>query len=429
MQINGIHQDLEASLEHAALKRAFEARRPAARAALADWLSSRDPRLLAFRRSLEREDDLGPAQTMVSHLAASASDIIVLGTGGSSLGAQAITQLSFWGTPAAATSRLSPRLHFIDNLDGNTFHRFLGQIDLRSAHFHIVSKSGSTAEPLLLMLAALEAIEHEVGTKGLGERFSGEAEPGPNPVRRLLEELKAPVLEHDPDLGGRFTAFSTVGLVPAMIAGLDANLFRHAGQQALAAAQSGDMMAADGAALAVAASDIGLSQQVMWNYTDRLERFAKWWRQLWAESLGKSGHGTTPVDALGPVDQHSQLQLYLDGPADKLFTLISPPKAQTLTASSTWATKAGLDLFAGRDLADVTQAQARATAESLRAVGRPVRVFSLTTPLDEKSLAALMLHFILETLVAARLWNVDPFGQPAVEAGKQLTRKYLEAAR
>ena len=429
MQMNGIHQDLDASLAHPALKQAFEARRPAATAALANWLSSRDPRLLAFRRSLERDDDLGPAKAVVSHLSAGASDVIVLGTGGSSLGAQAIAQLSFWGTPAAATSGQFPRLHFVDNLDGSTFQRLLGQIDLRTTRFHVVSKSGSTADPLLLMLAALDAVEREIGVEGLTGRFSGEAELGPNPVRRLLEELKAPVLEHDPDLGGRFTAFSTVGLVPAMIAGLDVKLFRQSGLRALAAAAGGNTEAADGAALSVAASDIGLSQQVMWNYTDRLDRFAKWWRQLWAESLGKSGRGTTPVDALGPVDQHSQLQLYLDGPADKLFTLISPPKIRTLTASVSWAKMAGLDLFAGRDLADVTHAQARATAETLRSVGRPVRVLSLATPLDEKSLAELMLHFILETLVAASLWDVDPFGQPAVETGKHLTRKYLEAAR
>jgi glucose-6-phosphate isomerase len=165
----------------------------------------------------------------------------------------------------------------------------------------------------------------------------------------------------------------------------------------------------------------------MWNYADRLERLSKWWRQLWAESLGKAGHGTTPVDALGPVDQHSQLQLYLDGPADKLFTVISGSRGDTVKASSAWAKRAGLPLFDGRDLSDVTDAQMRATVETLRSQGRPVRTLALDGPLDEARLASLMVHFILETLVAARLWNVDPFGQPAVEAGKLLTRTYLEA--
>jgi glucose-6-phosphate isomerase len=212
-----------------------------------------------------------------------------------------------------------------------------------------------------------------------------------------------------------------------MLAGLDAAAFRQAGRRALDAAAAGNNAAAEGAALSVAASDAGLSQQVMWNYADRLERLSKWWRQLWAESLGKAGHGTTPVDALGPVDQHSQLQLYLDGPADKLFTVISGARGDTVKASSAWAKRAGLPLFDGRDLSDVTDAQMRATVETLRSHGRPVRTLVLDGPLDEARLASLMVHFILETLVAARLWNVDPFGQPAVEAGKLLTRTYLEA--
>ena len=430
MQTEAFQQDLTPALANAALHQAFAARRSAAHEALRDWLGSVDPRVRAFRRSVEREDDLGPAMAVVEHLQKDASDVVVLGTGGSSLGAQAIAQLSFWGTAAASSAaRTAPRLHLVDNLDGQTFRRFLSGVDLRTTRFHVVSKSGGTAEPLLHMLAAIEAIESAGGSKYLKHHFAGEAGPGQNPVRQLLEEMGSPVLEHDPELGGRYTAFSTVGLVPAMLAGVDAAAFRDAGRRALAMAMAGDMTSADGAALAVAAREAGLSQQVMWNYSDRLERFAKWWRQLWAESLGKSGCGTTPVDALGPVDQHSQLQLYLDGPADKLFTLVCVPREQTLSASSAWATRAGLAAFAGRDLSDVTHAQSLATAESLQRGGRPVRTLRLRAPLDEAGLAGLMVHFILETLVAARLWNVDPFGQPAVEAGKQLTMQYLEAGR
>ncbi len=429
MHPEGFHQDLEQALELPALRAAFEARRHAAHAALKEWLSAQDPRVSAFRRSLERSDDLEPAQAIVQHLQKNTTDVVILGTGGSSLGAQAIAQLSFWGTVAAPAVKTTPRLHLIDNLDGQTFRRFLEGVDLRTTRFHVVSKSGGTAEPLLQMLAVIDAMETAGGGKYLKHHFSGEAEPGSNPVRQILEHMGAPLLDHDPDLGGRYTAFSTVGLVPALLAGVDAGAFRRAGRQAMAAADAGDMTAADGAALAVAARDVGLAQHVMWNYSDRLERFAKWWRQLWAESLGKSGHGTTPVDAIGPVDQHSQLQLYLDGPADKLFTLISAPATRTVAASTAWATRAGLDIFAGRDLSEVTRAQARATAESLARGGRPVRTLTLQAPLDERGLAGLMIHFILETLVAARLWNVDPFGQPAVEAGKQLTRKYLEAGR
>jgi glucose-6-phosphate isomerase len=423
----GFHQDLTPALGHAALRQAFANRRAPAMAALKEWTASADPRFLAFRRTLERSDDIQAAQKVVAHLTRDASDVVVLGIGGSSLGAQAIAQLSWWGTPAAAVTSRKPRLHIIDNLDGTTFRRFLEGVDMRTTRFHVVSKSGNTAEPLLQMLAAIAAIEAAGGGKNLSHHFTGETEPGDNPLRRLLAEVGAPILDHDPELGGRYTAFSTVGLVPAMLAGLDAAAFRQAGRRALDAAAAGDNAAAEGAALAVAASDAGLSQQVMWNYADRLERLSKWWRQLWAESLGKAGHGTTPVDALGPVDQHSQLQLYLDGPADKLFTVISGARGDTVKASSAWARRAALPLFDGRDLSDVTDAQMRATVETLRSHGRPVRTLVLDGPLNEAGLASLMVHFILETLVAARLWNVDPFGQPAVEAGKLLTRTYLES--
>ncbi len=413
---------------HEPLRQAFAGRRQPGIDALRHWTASADPRFVAFRRTLERSDDIEAAQKIVAHLSTEASDVVVLGIGGSSLGAQAIAQLSFWGTPAASVVTRTPRLHLIDNLDGTTFQRFLEGVDLRTTRFHVVSKSGNTAEPLLQMLAAISAIEGAGGGKYLKHHFSGETEPGDNPLRRLLKEVGAPILDHDPELGGRYTAFSTVGLVPAMLAGLDAKAFRQAGRQALDATAGGNLAAAEGAAIAVAARDAGLSQQVMWNYADRLERFSKWWRQLWAESLGKAGHGTTPVDALGPVDQHSQLQLYLDGPADKLFSVICAPRGDTVRASTDWAMRVGLPLFAGRDLSHVAEAQARATVETLRNSGRPVRVPTLDGPLDESRLAALMVHFILETLVAATLWDVDPFGQPAVEAGKLLTKTYLESS-
>jgi glucose-6-phosphate isomerase len=224
---------------------------------------------------------------------------------------------------------------------------------------------------------------------------------------------------------------TNVGLLPAAALGVDVAAIRAGSgvslKAALAAVRPADAPAAAGAALNLAAARGGRNIAVLMGYADRLERLSKWWRQLWAESLGKAGHGTTPVDALGPVDQHSQLQLYLDGPADKLFTVISGARGDTVKASSAWAKRAGLPLFDGRDLSDVTDAQMRATVETLRSHGRPVRTLVLDGPLDEARLASLMVHFILETLVAARLWNVDPFGQPAVEAGKLLTRTYLEA--
>jgi glucose-6-phosphate isomerase len=168
-----------------------------------------------------------------------------------------------------------------------------------------------------------------------------------------------------------------------------------------------------------------LRETVLWSYADRLKTFGPWWRQLWAESLGKNGKGSTPVAALGPVDQHSQLQLFLDGPGDALYTLLSTDTAHTgPEVPAARADALGLSYLSGKTMGDLVAAEARATAESLAKRGRPVRRIH-APKLDERTFGALMMHFMLETILMGRLMGVDPFDQPAVEEGKVLARKYL----
>ena len=185
-----------------------------------------------------------------------------------------------------------------------------------------------------------------------------------------------------------------------------------------------------GAALAVALAETrNVGASVLMPYDPRLSLFADWYRQLWAESLGKDGHGTTPIRALGPVDQHSQLQLYLDGPADKAFTLLLSGSAGAGPRIDLGPARADgdaeLGYLEGRTLGDITAAMGRATADSLVAKGRPTRIME-SDRLDEAALGALFMHFMIETIVAARLMGVDPFGQPAVEDGKRRAREVLQ---
>ena len=169
----------------------------------------------------------------------------------------------------------------------------------------------------------------------------------------------------------------------------------------------------------------GVTQTVLMPYVDRLSSFALWYRQLWAESLGKHGTGTTPIRALGAVDQHSQLQLYLGGPRDKMFTLmLLEGTDQGARVDSALIKDQALGYLGGRTLGDLLDAMARATAETLMRNGRPVRVITLPR-LDEKVIGALVMHFMLETIIAADLLGVSPFGQPAVEESKVLARQYL----
>jgi glucose-6-phosphate isomerase len=167
---------------------------------------------------------------------------------------------------------------------------------------------------------------------------------------------------------------------------------------------------------------------VMMAYADRLQFFTKWYVQLWAESLGKDGKGTTPIGALGPVDQHSQLQLYIAGPRDKLFTVVTgSPAGQGPRMVAELAKLSGEPGFAGKTIGDLVAAQGRATAETLAKNGCPVRTIHLPQ-VDERHLGELLMHFMLETIIAAHLIGVDPFDQPAVEEGKVLAKTYLASS-
>src|SRR5690606_24378971 len=145
-------------------------------------------------------------------------------------------------------------------------------------------------------------------------------------------------------------------------------------------------------------------------------------------SLGKDGQGTTPMRALGPVDQHSQLQLFLDGPVDKFFTIITTDQSgEGPVIDSALAADGELAYMRGHTIGDLVTAEGNATIEALTQKGRPLRHIRVKH-VNERSLGALMMHFMLETMIASRLFGVDPFDQPAVELGKRLTREYLSNA-
>jgi glucose-6-phosphate isomerase len=192
----------------------------------------------------------------------------------------------------------------------------------------------------------------------------------------------------------------------------------------LAARTAAEFAPAQGAAVAVAlARERGIRVQAIIPYADRLGRFSAWFAQLWAESLGKGGQGTAPIACLGPVDQHSQLQLFMDGPREHFITVVRAPSAGVgPRIDPPLAEGAGLGYLAGRTAGDLVAAQAEALPQALGKAGRPVRTIDLAA-LDERSLGALMMHMILETILAADLMGVDPFDQPAVELAKVITRE------
>jgi glucose-6-phosphate isomerase len=403
-------------------------------AALAWLRSAHQSGSLPLLRFPARTDDLDAITQAAARLRAGATDVVVLGVGGSSLGGQTIAQLADVGVRGVEAFRVGPRLHFMDNLDPVTFGTLLDRLPLATTRFIAISKSGGTGETLMQIAAALSAVKAAGLEPRIGELFVGISETAKagkaNGLRDLLGGA-VPVLEHDPGVGGRYSALTNVGLLPAAVIGLDVKAIRAGAAMALAPVLAGSSPAqvpsALGAALNIAAAEAGKTITVLMPYADRLERFSRWYVQLWAESLGKDGKGTTPIGATGPVDQHSQLQLFIAGPRDKLFTVITVAAARKgPRIDAELAKRAGEPDFSGRSIGDLVAAQGRATADTLAKNGCPVRTMHVEK-LDETSLGGLMMHFMLETIIAARLIGVDAFDQPAVEEGKVLAKQYLAA--
>jgi len=297
-----------------------------------------------------------------------------------------------------------------------------------------ISKSGSTAETLVQFLYCLDVFRSQkIGKSAplnIINHFLIITEPGDRPLRRLAEKWKIQVIDYDHGIGGRYSALAIPSLLPALIAGVDAYEIRKGAarvlQQILSASTVKECPPILGAILNVAlARENNISTTVLMPYSDRLDCFGSWFQQLWAESLGKDGQGTTPIRALGAVDQHSQLQLYLDGPRDKLITLIvADQKNKGGLIPKDLINDPDLDFIANKRMGDLMAAEQSATAATLIKNNCPTRIIEIVS-LDEKTLGSLLMHFMLETIVAADLLGLNAFNQPAVEESKTIAKRYL----
>lgn len=357
------------------------------------------------------EDMLQQIAQHASALAQHADCLIVVGTGGASLGAQTL----------CALADQPEKVQFWENCDPVTAQRYFAKDKARTAWL-VVSKSGETVETLA---AAASLIGHYGDAALLRRQVRVITSTGDSALKRLSVQHGLEILDHPPRLGGRFSVFSCVGLVPAVYAGLDAAAIVRAAKDAFA--QYHDAIDTEFWAQAAwfAANMKDKPVHLLMAYADRLRPATQWYKQLWAESLGKAGKGPTPVTAIGAIDQHSQLQLYLDGPRDKLATLWLPDMAGMGTAIPD-VKVAGFEYLAGHRMGEVMQATAEATVTTLALKQVPLRV--LRGALTPESLAFWMARQMLETLAVAALIGVDPYSQPAVEEGKKLTRAALAKA-
>jgi glucose-6-phosphate isomerase len=349
------------------------------------------------------------------------SRTMVLGIGGSSLGAEMLTRVL--GNEAR-------RVSFFDNLDPSTLFD-PEAVDWNDTQLLVVSKSGNTVETLGQFLAALPTLERRLG-RNLAQHVLAITENSNGALAKLATELGIEVLPH-PAVGGRYSVLSVVGLLPAAIAGVDiAQLVQ--GARAMTERVCESDMQRNPAFLYGAAQFLhaqrGRRLSTQFVYSDRLTPVTHWFAQLWAESLGKRDkngihQGLTPLAARGVTDQHSQLQLYLDGPDDKQFTFLVDPalKEQGPRVSDRARTIDAIKPLAGHTLGKMFYAEFEATRTTLARRGRPNR--TLHVPASAHALGELIVLLEMETVVVAELLGIDPFDQPAVEDGKRLAWEYL----
>lgn len=391
------------------------------------WLNALAPVLMRMRSNPQSEakpifslpsqtSDLTEISEVAAHIANNFSTLVVAGMGGSSLSGETLAHLR---KPSGLA------LHFIDNIDPYSFDRLLEDIDWPRTAFLVVSKSGHTVESLAQMAILLRHARNRL--TAYAKHFFVITVNDGNPLHTLAKNLGIRVLTHDPKLGGRFSVFSSVGLIPAAVVGLDIHRLRAGAQSViLENFKSGfPGPAAESAALHRALMEKNVRIQVLMHYCDRLGGLADWYRQCWGESLGKCSKATTPVRARGTTDQHSQLQLYLEGPKDKFFTLMMLECAgQGERIDYEEKGDSRFDFLQGHTLGDLMAAEQRATVSSLIQNNCPVRSFKMKT-LNEEVLGALLMHFELEVIFTAELMKVNAFDQPAVEQSKAFALHYL----
>lgn len=346
--------------------------------------------------------------------------ILVIGTGGSSLGGKSL--VTFQSMFANKKSRVT----FVENIDSLHFTNVLERCNPHKTGIIVISKSGRTTETLMLFLTICELwpdYNYKDNAIAITE-FSDN-----NDLKTLAESKGMQVIEHNPNIGGRFSVFSVVGLLPAVLSGVDIDIFLDGAKNVINEVLNTNdpkncQLFQDIVSMYQVFKGGKVNEHVLMIYSDLLEDYEKWYVQLISESLGKTEtFGITPVKATGTIDQHSMLQLFLGGPSNKLFTVITQKSnLPTANIKSDIETNV-IKTLKGHNINDLMQAQQRATIDVLRKKAS-VRVLEFEQ-LNIQTLGFLMMLSFVEVVVIAKLANVNPFDQPAVEESKKLVLQYL----
>jgi glucose-6-phosphate isomerase len=376
-----------------------------------------------FDAALDDETALEASRREARRLARLADTLVVDGIGGSALGALAVQ------TALRPTRR---RLVVLDNVDPEEVHARLSSLDPARTAVNVVTKSGSTAETMANLLVLLDWMEKALGERHR-RRWSATTDPQKGDLLVLARRLGIPTLAVPPNVGGRFSVLTPVGLMPAAFLGVDVDGLLE-GARAMRAhcwktAPERNVGVVGAVLLYLMATRRGRNIQVLMPYAAALVHLADWYRQLWAESLGKRHDkrgrlvetGQTPVVSLGATDQHSQVQLYMEGPHDKVVTFLGVERfRRDIKLPRRHADLASLGYLGGATLGRLLDAERRGTESALTAAGRPNFTYSLPQ-VSAHVLGQLFYLFEFQTALSGELLGIDPFDQPGVEAGKIAT--------
>ncbi|MGH7694513.1 MAG: glucose-6-phosphate isomerase [Gemmatimonadaceae bacterium] len=364
------------------------------------------------------------------------TEIVVLGIGGSALGPIALRTALLppgWNTLDFKQRGGRPRLHVLDNIDPVTIVALLGRLELPKTLFLVVSKSGGTAETMAQYLIVGKQLK--LARLPLPDHLVIVTDPAKGALRPIAQRDGLRSAEIPPNVGGRFSVLSAVGMLPAALLGIDIRALLAGAREMVQRCASDDPQKNPALAYAglqwLADTKLAKRNHVFMPYSDQLRDFADWFVQLWAESLGKidpktKAHiGPTPIAALGATDQHSQVQLFMEGPADKTITFVdldeSPQGPEILVNPSEGQ---DLEYLGGHTLGELLDVERRATAGALARRARPNMTLTLDRA-DPRSVGELIMMLELATAYAGSLYGVNAFDQPGVELGKQFTYAIL----
>ena len=380
---------------------------------------------LGFWQLPERNEIWRSSIEIASELRNLSDHLVVLGMGGSSLGGRCLVE-------CLASHQNRKHVTFLNNTDPTSFARvFENENQIESAHFLAISKSGTTLE-VACMLDVLTSKLRERNAD-LYKRISIITEPErervKNPLRRFAEANSLRVVDHPLDVGGRFSAFTPVGLIPAAFSGVDIMELREGARMVLRERK----FVEDLAAQFVASFKRGEVVTAFWSYVEELAAFLPWLQQLWAESLGKSSRRngekatatSVPVIYQGTCDQHSVLQQLMDGLVPTAVVFFRDKGKKTLGAKLTGDTMDGFKYLKSYRLGEVFDTQSHATEKALCEVGRT----AIDIEFDQIStqvLGRLIMAFELVVGTIGELLEIDVFNQPGVELGKKITKAKLQ---